>query len=87
MAGDIQVILGTSPAVFPQAHTDIRDKLAIQGIDPAPYAASSELQQLTLNEAPMWEKLVNSSDAKVDGFECDLSKLQELFLGSLKLFF
>ncbi len=46
--------------------SDIRDKLATQGMDPAPNASPSDFQQLNLKEAPMWEKLVTSSGAKVD---------------------
>ena len=46
--------------------TDIRDKLATQGMDPAPNVSPSDFQQLNLREAPMWEKLVTSSGAKVD---------------------
>lgn len=46
--------------------TDIRDKLATQGMDPAPNASSADFQQMNLKEAPMWEKLVTSSGAKVD---------------------
>ena len=45
---------------------DIRDKLATQGMDPAPNASPQEFQQMNLKEAPMWEKLVTSSGAKVD---------------------
>jgi tripartite-type tricarboxylate transporter receptor subunit TctC len=45
---------------------DIRDKLATQGMDPAPNASPQEFQQMNLKEAPMWDKLVTSSGAKVD---------------------
>lgn len=45
---------------------DIRDKLATQGMDPAPNASPSDFQHMNLKEAPMWEKLVTSSGAKVD---------------------
>jgi len=35
-------------------------------MDPAPNASPAEFQQMNLKEAPMWEKLVTSSGAKVD---------------------
>ena len=45
---------------------DIRDKLATQGMDPAPNASPAEFQAQNLKDAPMWAKLVVDSGAKVD---------------------
>ena len=46
--------------------SDIRDKLAMQGMDPAPNSSPEDFRKANLREAPMWNKLITSSGAKVD---------------------
>lgn len=45
---------------------DIREKLATQGMDPAPSASPEEFRVKNQREAPMWAKLISESGAKVD---------------------
>lgn len=45
---------------------DIRNKLAIQGMEPASNVSSQEFQQMNLKEALILDKLVTTSGAKVD---------------------
>jgi tripartite-type tricarboxylate transporter receptor subunit TctC len=45
---------------------DIRDKLATQGMDPAPNASPADFKAANLREAPMWAQLIQASGAKVD---------------------
>jgi hypothetical protein len=45
---------------------DIRDKLATQGMDPAPSASPQEFRLQNQSEAPLWNKLITASGAKVD---------------------
>ena len=45
---------------------DIRDKLATQGMDPAPSASPQEFRLQNQSEAPLWNKLIAASGAKVD---------------------
>ena len=45
---------------------EMRDKLATQGMDPAPNASPADFKAANLREAPMWAKLIAASGAKVD---------------------
>ncbi len=45
---------------------DIRDKLATQGMDPAPNNSPNEFRLQNQREAPLWSKLIEASGAKVD---------------------
>jgi tripartite-type tricarboxylate transporter receptor subunit TctC len=45
---------------------DIREKLATQGMDPAPSGSPAEFRSNNAREAPMWAKLIAASGAKVD---------------------
>ena len=45
---------------------DMRDKLATQGMDPAPSASPEEFRQMNLRLAPLWARLIAESGAKVD---------------------
>lgn len=45
---------------------DIREKLATQGMDPAPSASPDDFRAKNQREAPMWAKLIAESGAKVD---------------------
>jgi tripartite-type tricarboxylate transporter receptor subunit TctC len=45
---------------------DIREKLATQGMDPAPSGSPEEFRAKNQREAPMWTKLISESGAKVD---------------------
>jgi tripartite-type tricarboxylate transporter receptor subunit TctC len=46
--------------------SDVRDKLATQGMDPAPNASPADFRASNLRDAPMWNKLIADSGAKVD---------------------
>ena len=45
---------------------EMRDKLATQGMDPAPNSSPADFKAANLREAPMWAKLISASGAKVD---------------------
>ena len=45
---------------------EMREKLATQGMDPAPNASPADFKAANLREAPMWAKLIAASGAKVD---------------------
>ena len=45
---------------------DVRDKLATQGMDPLPNGSPAEFRANNLRDAPMWNKLIADSGAKVD---------------------
>jgi len=63
-AEDIKKVFDAAVKVLKRP--DIRDKLATQGMDPAPNASPAEFQAQNLKDAPMWAKLVVDSGAKVD---------------------
>jgi len=63
-AEDIKKVFDAAVKVLKRP--DIRDKLATQGMDPAPNASPAEFQANNLKDAPMWAKLVVDSGAKVD---------------------
>ena len=63
-AEDIKTVFDAAVKVLKRP--DIRDKLATQGMDPAPNASPAEFQAQNLKDAPMWAKLVVDSGAKVD---------------------
>ena len=63
-AEDIKKVFDAAVKVLKRQ--DIRDKLATQGMDPAPNASPAEFQAQNLKDAPMWAKLVVESGAKVD---------------------
>ena len=63
-ADDIKKVFDAAVKVLKRP--DIRDKLATQGMDPAPNASPAEFQAQNLKDAPMWAKLVADSGAKVD---------------------
>lgn len=63
-AEDIKKVFDAAVKVLKRP--DIRDKLATQGMDPAPNASPAEFQAQNLKDAPMWAKLVVESGAKVD---------------------
>ena len=45
---------------------EMRDKLATQGMDPAPSASPEEFRQMNQRQAPLWARLIAESGAKVD---------------------
>jgi tripartite-type tricarboxylate transporter receptor subunit TctC len=66
---------GTPPAVVKRLHEaafrglsrqEARDKIALQGMDAAPSASPEAFEAEIRAEAPMWEKLVRESGAKVE---------------------
>lgn len=66
---------GTPPAVVKRLHEaafrglsrqEARDKIALQGMDAAPSASPEAFEAEIKAEAPMWEKLVRESGAKVE---------------------
>jgi len=66
---------GTSPAVVKRLHEaavrglakpETRDKIALQGMDAAPSASPEAFEAEIKAEAPMWEKLVRESGARVE---------------------
>ena len=48
------------------AKADVRDKIALQGMDATPSASPAAFEAEVKAEAPYWEKLVHDSGAKVD---------------------
>jgi hypothetical protein len=42
------------------------EKLATQGMDPAPPPSVADFKAANQREAPMWAKLISASGAKVD---------------------
>ena len=48
------------------AKKDVREKIALQGMDPTPSASPAAFEAEVRAEAPYWEKLVHESGAKVD---------------------
>src|SRR5438034_11659384 len=48
------------------AKGDVRDKIALQGMDPTPSASPAAFQQEIDKETPYWAKLVHDSGAKVE---------------------
>jgi tripartite-type tricarboxylate transporter receptor subunit TctC len=63
-AADVQRVFEAAVKVLQRG--DIRDKLATQGMDPAPNASPSDFRAANLREAPMWAQLIQASGAKVD---------------------
>ena len=63
-ATDVQRVFEAAVKVLQRG--DIRDKLATQGMDPAPNASPSDFRAANLREAPMWAQLIQASGAKVD---------------------
>ena len=66
---------GTPPAVVKRLHEaavkglskqEVREKIALQGMDAAPSASPEAFEAEVRAEAPMWEKLVRESGAKVE---------------------
>ena len=66
---------GTPPAVVKRLHEaavkglakqEVKEKIAIQGMDAAPSASPEAFEAEVKAEAPMWEKLVRESGAKVE---------------------
>ena len=66
---------GTPPAVVKRLHEaavtglskpEAKDKIALQGMDAAPSASPEAFEAEIKAEAPMWEKLVRESGAKVE---------------------
>jgi tripartite-type tricarboxylate transporter receptor subunit TctC len=48
------------------AKSDVRDKIALQGMDPTPSASPAAFEGEIKAETPYWEKLVRDSGAKVE---------------------
>lgn len=63
-AADVQRVFEAAFKVLQR--NDIRDKLATQGMDPAPNASPADFKAANLREAPMWGQLITASGAKVD---------------------
>ncbi|MEY2661573.1 MAG: hypothetical protein RLZZ123_2745 [Pseudomonadota bacterium] len=63
-AADVQRVFEAAFKVLQR--NDIRDKLATQGMDPAPNALPADFKAANLREAPMWAQLITASGAKVD---------------------
>ena len=66
---------GTPPAAVQKVHAamvkglakpDVRDKIALQGMDPTPSASPAAFQAEINTETPYWAKLVAESGAKVE---------------------
>jgi tripartite-type tricarboxylate transporter receptor subunit TctC len=66
---------GTPPAVVKRLHEaavtglakqEVKEKIALQGMDAAPSASPEAFEAEVKAEAPMWEKLVRESGAKVE---------------------
>ena len=66
---------GTPTAVVKRLHEaaakglakqEVKDKIALQGMDAAPSASPEAFEAEVRAEAPMWEKLVRESGAKVE---------------------
>jgi tripartite-type tricarboxylate transporter receptor subunit TctC len=66
---------GTPPAVVKRLHEaavkglakqEVKEKIALQGMDAAPSASPEAFEAEIRAEAPMWEKLVRESGAKVE---------------------
>ena len=53
-------------AVKALAKADVRDKLAVQGMDPTPSASPEAFDAENRAEAPMWERVVRESGARVE---------------------
>ncbi len=71
----LYVPAATPPAVIKRLHEatikalakpEVREKLAIQGMDAAPSASPEAFDAENRAEAPMWERLVRESGARVD---------------------
>jgi tripartite-type tricarboxylate transporter receptor subunit TctC len=48
------------------AKPEVRDKIAVQGMDASPSASPAAFDALVKAETPYWEKLVKESGAKVE---------------------
>src|SRR5690242_4966545 len=66
---------GTPPAAVARVHAalgkglakpEVREKLAVQGMDPTPSPSPAAFEAEVKSEAPYWEKLVRDSGAKVE---------------------
>jgi tripartite-type tricarboxylate transporter receptor subunit TctC len=66
---------GTPPAAVKRLHEaavkglakqEVKEKIALQGMDAAPSASPEAFEAEVRAEAPMWEKLVRESGAKVE---------------------
>ena len=63
-ASEVQRVFEAAAKVLQRP--EIRDKLATQGMDPAPNASPADFKAANLREAPMWAQLISASGAKVD---------------------
>jgi tripartite-type tricarboxylate transporter receptor subunit TctC len=63
-AEDVKKIFDAAVKVLKRQ--DIREKLATQGMDPAPNNSPNEFRLQNQREAPLWSKLIEASGAKVD---------------------
>ena len=63
-AADVARVFDAAVKVLQRS--DIRDKLATQGMDPAPNASPADFKAANLREAPMWAQLIQASGAQVD---------------------
>ena len=71
----LYVPAGTPPAVVKRLHAaaakglakpDVREKIALQGMDATPSASPEAFEAELQEEAPMWERVVRESGARVD---------------------
>jgi tripartite-type tricarboxylate transporter receptor subunit TctC len=71
----LYVPAGTPPAAVRRLHEaavkglakpEVRDKIALQGMDPTPSASPEAFEAEIKKEAPMLEKLIRESGAKVE---------------------
>ena len=71
----LYVPAGTPPAVVKRLHAaaakglakpDVREKIALQGMDATPSASPEAFEAELKEEAPMWERVVRESGARVD---------------------
>ena len=66
---------GTPPAIVRRLHeaaakglakAEVKEKIALQGMDPTPSVSPDAFEKELQQEAPMWEKLVRDSGAKIE---------------------
>jgi len=71
----LYVPAGTPPAIVQRLHEaaakglakpEVKEKIALQGMDPTPSASPDAFEKELQQEAPMWEKLVRDSGAKIE---------------------
>ncbi len=63
-AAEVQKVFDAAVKVLKRP--EMREKLATQGMDPAPNVSPADFKAANLREAPMWAKLIAASGAKVD---------------------